>query len=88
MKNDVRKGLLRHKFVYHFLRYLIGWLLIAMRNFSYEYRRIEGKPVLILSNHNSDFDPLLMVIGLKKHFKFVASANIMSGPPQQGCQRG
>ena len=46
MKNDVRKELLRHKFVYHFLRYLIGWLLIAMRNFSYEYRRIEGKPVL------------------------------------------
>ncbi len=80
MNNQIRKGLLRHKFVYHFLRYLIGWLLILLRNFSYEYKKISTKPVLILSNHNSDFDPLLMVIGMKKHFKFVASANIMSGP--------
>ena len=80
MNNQIRKGLLRHKFVYHFLRYLIGWLLILLRDFSYEYKKISGKQVLILSNHNSDFDPLLMVIGMKKHFKFVASANIMSGP--------
>ena len=80
MNHDVRKGLIRHKFVYHFLRYLIGWIIIAIRDFSYEYKKIQGKPVLILSNHNSDFDPLLMVISMKKHFKFVASANIMSGP--------
>lgn len=80
MNNDVRRGLLRHKFVYHFLRITVGWLIAALRNFSGEYYRIKGKPVLVLSNHNSDFDPLLMVIGLKKHFKFVGSANILSGP--------
>ncbi len=80
MNKEVRKGLLRHKFVYHFLRILIGWLILAICNFSYKYRKIQGKPVLILANHNSDFDPLLMVISMKKHFKFVASANIMSGP--------
>ena len=80
MNEDVRKGLIRHKFVYHFLRILIGWPIVILRNFSYEYYRIKGKPVLILSNHNTDFDPLLMVISLKKHFRFVASANIMSGP--------
>ena len=80
MNKDVRKGLLRHKFVYHFLRILIGWFFIITQNFSYKYYRIKEKPVLILSNHNSDFDPFLMIIGLRKHFKFVASANIMSGP--------
>lgn len=80
MNKDVRKGLLRHKFVYHFLRILIGWFFIISQNFSYKYYRIKEKPVLILSNHNSDFDPFLMIIGLRKHFKFVASANIMSGP--------
>lgn len=80
MNKEVRKGLLRHKFVYHFLRILIGWLIAKIRNFSYTYKKIKGKPVLILANHNSDFDPLLMVISMKKHFKFVASANIMSGP--------
>ena len=77
---EIRKGLNRHKFVYHFLRILIGWLIMAICSFTYKPHKIKDKPVLILSNHNSDFDPLLMVISLKKHFKFVASANIMSGP--------
>ena len=77
---EIRRGLKRHKFVYHFLRILIGWLIMGICNFSYKPHKIKDKPVLILSNHNSDFDPLLMVISLKKHFKFVASANIMSGP--------
>jgi len=80
MNNEIRKGLKRHVFVYHFLRILIGWLIAAICRFSYRYDRIKGKPVLILSNHNSDLDPLLMVISLKKHFRFVASANILSGP--------
>lgn len=80
MNNEIRKGLKRHVFVYHFLRILIGWLIAALCRFSYRYDRIKGKPVLILSNHNSDLDPLLMVISLKKHFRFVASANILSGP--------
>ena len=35
MDNDVRRGLKRHKFVYHFLRILIGWLLAAIQNFTY-----------------------------------------------------
>lgn len=80
MNKQICKGLKRHIFVYHFLRILIGWLIMAICNFTYKPYRIREKPVLILSNHNSDFDPLLMVISLKKHFKFVASANIMSGP--------
>ncbi|MBR0136971.1 MAG: 1-acyl-sn-glycerol-3-phosphate acyltransferase [Erysipelotrichaceae bacterium] len=80
MNKEIRKGLRRHKFVYQFLRILVGWFIAWFRNFHYTYYRIKGKPVLILANHNSDFDPLLMVIGLKKHFKFVASANILSGP--------
>jgi 1-acyl-sn-glycerol-3-phosphate acyltransferase len=80
MNSDLRKGLKRQIFVYHFLRILIGWLIAAICRFSYQSYQIKGKPVLILSNHNSDFDPLLMVISLKKHFRFVASANIMSGP--------
>ncbi|MBR5048266.1 MAG: 1-acyl-sn-glycerol-3-phosphate acyltransferase, partial [Erysipelotrichaceae bacterium] len=79
MNNDVRRGLWRHKFVYHFLRITAGWLIAALRDFSGEYYKIKGKPVLLLSNHNSDFDGLLMVIALKRHFKFVGSANIMSG---------
>ena len=76
---EIRKGLKRHIFVYHFLRILFGWLIVLICNFSYQYRKIKGRPVLILSNHNSDFDPLLMVISMKRHFTFVASANIMSG---------
>ena len=80
MKNsDIRKGLLRNKFVYSFLGLLIGWIIVLIRNFSYKRYKVKNKPVLILANHNSDFDPLLMVIHLKTHFKFVASANILSG---------
>ena len=79
MNNDVRRGLTRHKFVYHFLRITVGWLIVVLRNFTGEYYHIKGKPV-VLANHNSDFDALLMVIALKKHFKFVGSANILSGP--------
>ncbi|MDO5137711.1 MAG: 1-acyl-sn-glycerol-3-phosphate acyltransferase [Oscillospiraceae bacterium] len=80
MNNDIRKGLARHKFVYHFLRILIGWALILINNFSYKPYKVKERPALILANHNSDFDPFLMIITLKQHFKFVASANIMSGP--------
>lgn len=80
MSKDVRAGLRRQKFVYHFLRITVGWLIAAVRNFTGEYRPVRGRPVLLLANHNSDFDGLLIVIGLKKHFRFVGSANILSGP--------
>ena len=79
METEITKGIRRNRFVYSFLRITFGWICRLMRNFSYEPCKIKGKTVLFLSNHNSDWDPLYMVIGMKRHMKFVASANILSG---------
>lgn len=79
MKRDIRKGLQRNKFVYTSLRILFGWFVRILRCFSYEKNKTKSETALILSNHNSDWDPLLMVIAMKRHMKFVASANILTG---------
>lgn len=81
MNSNVRKGLRRNRFVYTSLRILFGWFVCLFRHFSYDRRacRTESGTALILSNHNSDWDPLMMVVAMKRHMKFVASANILSG---------
>lgn len=80
MNDDIiTKGITRNRIVYRVLSFLFGWIICLITHFHYKkYRKFE-RPTLILTNHNSDMDPLMLVIGLKTHFKYVASANILEG---------
>lgn len=79
MENSITKGLKRNRFVYAFLRITIGRAVCLLRHFRCENGKTTGETALILSSHNSDWDPLMLVIGMKRHMKFVASANILNG---------
>ena len=76
---NVTKGVARHRFVYHFLRIIAGWILRLITGFSYDKCKIKSKTFLCLANHTMDMDPLLMVIGTHRHMRYVASANILRG---------
>jgi len=76
---NIKKGINRHKFVYQFLRILIGWAVCLAAGFHYKPCKIKSKTFLLLNNHTMDIDPLLVVIGTHRHMRYVASANIMRG---------
>lgn len=74
------KDTARGRRVYHVLRILIGRIFCALTGFSYEPCEIKGQTFLLLANHTMDIDPICLVIGTKRHMRYVASANIMRGP--------
>ena len=73
------RGIKFQRFFYAFLRVCFGWLVCLIKNFHYEPCKTRGKTVLVLINHNSDFDPFYAGIGIGRHMKYVASANILEG---------
>ena len=75
-----QKDTARSRRVYHVLRILIGGIFCRLTGFSYEPCKIQGQTFLLLANHTMDIDPVCLVIGTKKHMRYVASANIMRGP--------
>ena len=67
----------RQRKAYHVLhaasRVLMKWLL----NFEGEPAPVAEGPLLVLSNHVTDFDPLLVGISFPRHMYFVAGENVM-----------
>ena len=66
----------RHKFFYSFFRPLVTPYLKWKFNIeSIPVGDISG-PCIILSNHNTDFDPLLIALSFPRQMYFVASEHI------------
>ncbi len=66
----------RHRFFFELLR-PVGYL-IALFQFGYTYRKVPKlkEPFILLSNHVTDFDPILVGLALRKQAYFVASEHI------------
>lgn len=62
---------------YRFLRALITPIMVLMYRYSYQKQlsKIKG-PYLILCNHTTQLDPLLLGIAMKRHMFFVSSDHI------------
>lgn len=66
----------RHKIILNILRPLVA--LFLKIKFGYKFEKVpklEGN-YIILSNHNTDFDPLFVAVGFKDYMYFVASEHI------------
>jgi len=66
----------RHRFFFAFLRPL--GFLIAFFKFGYTYERMPKlqEPFILLSNHVTDFDPILVGLGMRGQAYYVASEHI------------
>lgn len=68
----------RHRLVFAVLRPLLGlWMRVKFNFHPIVYRSgLEGQACLILSNHNSAFDPILLAQSFRQPIYFVASDHI------------
>ena len=76
MAGKREKGRGRHRFIWR----LVRWPVIALLKLKFNYTMetapsIEG-PYIVLSNHNTDWDPLLVGSAFKRQMYFVASEHI------------
>ena len=70
------KGQKRHRFLWRFVRWPV--ILLLKRKFHYTMETAPDipRPYIVLSNHNTDWDPLLVGSAFKKQMYFVASEHI------------
>ncbi|MBW8382894.1 MAG: 1-acyl-sn-glycerol-3-phosphate acyltransferase [Youngiibacter sp.] len=71
------KGTARHLFVYKVLRKLLKPLVKSRMRFEAREETI-GRQFLLLSNHNTNWDPLIIASSITDHMYFVASEHIFS----------
>ncbi|NLU52010.1 MAG: 1-acyl-sn-glycerol-3-phosphate acyltransferase [Clostridiaceae bacterium] len=70
------RGFLSHKPVFSVFRFFIS--LFLKRKFNYEYEKYEPKnqPFIVLANHNTNYDPLMVGLSFPKLIYYVASDHI------------
>lgn len=66
----------RHSFIWRFLRPLVKLIVWIKFNFRAKAVDVEG-PYIVLCNHVTDWDPLLLGAAFKKQMYFVASEHIL-----------
>jgi 1-acyl-sn-glycerol-3-phosphate acyltransferase len=66
----------RHKIIYWIFRHPV-WLFLKIK-FGYKYKKIKKLPenYLVISNHTTDYDPLMVAMSFKKQMYYVASEHI------------
>ena len=64
-----------HKAVWKFLRFLLKPYIVWRFGYTYEKCELEG-PVLVMGNHDSNWDPLFLGCAFPRQMYFVASEHI------------
>lgn len=77
--SKITKGVGFQRGVYAFCRTFIGPFVRLVLHFSYKPCRVRSKTFLCLGNHTQNLDPALMVIGTRRHMRFVANASLTKG---------
>lgn len=65
--------------VYLFLRLLVGHLIARILGFRSDKVHIDSTPYLVISNHVTDFDPILLGVAFDRHMYFVAGEHVFRG---------
>jgi 1-acyl-sn-glycerol-3-phosphate acyltransferase len=71
------KGKTRHNFFYKFGRFVCRRPLIKKFNFEYDIINVEQTPYIVVANHLTNWDPLLIGLSFPKCMYFVASDHIL-----------
>ena len=66
-----------HKAVFEMLRYTAAPIIRHAMKYSYEKPDGPHKPSLIVSNHNTDLDPVLVAMSFSRHIYFLASEHAL-----------
>lgn len=78
-ESRITKGVGFQRGVYAFCRTVIGPFVRLALHFSYKPCRVRSRTFLCLGNHTQNLDPALMVIGTRRHMRFVANASLTKG---------
>lgn len=70
------KSLYWHRFIYRILKVIVKPFLIRKFNYSYEEAKPVNRPYIVLANHNTDYDPLLVGLAFPDQMYYVASEHI------------
>ena len=73
---DYEKAYKRHRRVFAFLRHTVGPLITRRLGYHYNKTKVGTLPTIIISNHTTDFDPILVASSFREHMYFVASEHI------------
>jgi len=71
------KGKARHDFIYNLAWHLCHLPLARKFNFKYESIKVDDSPYIVVSNHLTNWDPLLIGLSFRKCMYYVASDHIM-----------
>ena len=71
------KGKKRHDFFYQFTRVVFQSPLIRRFNYKFDKIKVEDTPYVVVANHVTNFDPILVGLSFKKSMYYVASDHIM-----------
>ena len=66
----------RHRRVFAVLRYTIAPLITHFLKYRFEKKSVGKTASIIISNHTTDFDPILVGCAISEHMYFVASEHI------------
>ena len=67
---------MRHRFVWRFFRPLVRLILFFRFNYRCRPASVKG-PVIVVCNHVTDWDPLLVGAAFRRQMYFLASEHIM-----------
>ena len=70
------KSLYWHRFIYRILKIIIEPFLKMKLNYSYEKAKPTSGPYIVLANHNTDYDPILVGLAFRNQMYYVASEHI------------
>lgn len=76
-QNDVLKHIKRNHFTYYFYKYLLGWLIKAIQQFSFTPYKPKSDTFILISNHTTMLDPVYEAIAFPEYLRFVASDHLL-----------
>lgn len=76
---DLIRGVAFQRGVYRFCRRVIGPFVGIIYHFRATRCKVESPVFLALANHTQNLDPALLVMGLRRHMRFVANASLTKG---------
>lgn len=65
-----------HRFIYRILKIIVRPFLTKKLKYSYEIAKPTHHPYIVLANHNTDYDPLLIGLAFPDQMYYVASEHI------------
>lgn len=76
-KNTVVRHLKRNKFIIAFTRFIAKRAVAKSRDFKFEKYTPKHQPFLMISNHTTPDDPVLLGLAFKEYFRYVCSAHLL-----------